>query len=451
MAKDIASLSTADKSALLAALVGAGMSAASSYTVDFFGDSQAGENSNANQYRAVGRGTQGIALSKGRFRFGRNLGVGGQTTTQVRARLNDVLTSPNGIVSFACGGNDLPLIANGTQSIQITIDNYKAMLDAILATGKRVNVDAIPPRTQAALTSGGLSSAQAVIAAKVREGLNRWLAQYVYAKSPTQVVFTSYDAALIDRTTTNGEPQAGFVRDGIHATPLGATTAGAVWLASMSAFAPPATLGALSQSDIADATYNPGGAMNVNPLLIGTAGTASGGVTGTVPTSFSANRESGTTATAVASTDGSSLTLTLGGATGGAASERLRVQGDTVNAGANTFAPGDVVFMEVFIDQANLVNVQSINLLLRANDGTTQSDILSFLNGGGVTEREAPNASRRLISLPYTIPAYSGSGTQRVTPYVKIDVAADGAGASGTITIRGLAVRKIPAGTTGLA
>jgi hypothetical protein len=141
-------LTAADAAAARAA-IGADTGGYAAPAIDFLGDSITAQNggntpvSNPSgavypnlgaHYESRGFAVYALMILGQRLRCGTNFGIGGQTTTAIRARLVDVLASPHRYVHVYAGVND---IGQGL-SLATTQSNLKAIYTDLIAAGKIV-------------------------------------------------------------------------------------------------------------------------------------------------------------------------------------------------------------------------------------------------------------------------------------------------------------------------
>lgn len=208
-----------------------------------------------------------------------NFGVGGNTTAQWAARVNDVIASSADVVVCLISTND----RTADFTLQQTQQNIEAVVAKLKNAGKIVVFIAETPRGGA----NALSAPRQAIHDQVRD----WIKSYL----PTLGVrvVDAYDALSDTSKTTI---------DGMHLNPNGARILGAILAKEIEdLFDSPALLP--RASSLYDATTNPFGQLNSNALLTGTTGTksASANTTGNVATGYNCAGSSWTGMTVVAS------------------------------------------------------------------------------------------------------------------------------------------------------
>ena len=212
-------------------------------------------------------------LSRGRVRFpsSLNFGVISDTTDMILARKSTWLAAPASFSIFFASTNDTALLSN-------TLAQRKANLTTIVtdlqASGIPVIVVPELPRTSFATSQlkQHLSCAQHL--RNMHDPANG-----IFVADPWLSLVQQMDA-------TNAAPISGMFYDGLHQAPAGSyyIAVEIVKIISM-LFPEPMCLLPSSNADVYDATDNPLGTINANPMLDGTSGTAGTGVTGDVATS----------------------------------------------------------------------------------------------------------------------------------------------------------------------
>lgn len=205
-------------------------------------------------------------LSRQRFHFPAtsNYGIPGNNSDDVLARIDSILSTDDaGVVVLDFETNDA---ANGVP-LSRSKTNYTTVVAKVLAAG-RIAVCIVPrPRD---ITASGLT----MTAAQANSNLNR--ADFIRGQhNPTAGVFvvdpTPY---LADRASTNMAMLAGMAYDGVHNTQLGGYWVGYA-LATLFGMGrgpglfPFVDVLATSTVDVYDATNNPRGAVNANPMMLG--------------------------------------------------------------------------------------------------------------------------------------------------------------------------------------
>lgn len=224
-----------------------------------------------------------------------NAGIPGNTTTQMRARLqSDVLSIQSGHVTLMAGTNDI----GGGVDLATILDNLQYMADAIRAAGRFLHFFTPP----ANITFAGNATQREKLSAVIQ-----WIRRYCASSGGCQF----YDAytPLVDPTSATGSPAAfGATANLLDSTHLGVRGAQLVAEYNQAAFnsavrtllVPPSSAG-----DVVSAT-NPNGNWFANPSLTGTGGTnvTSGSLTqaGSAPPNGMQRRCTGTITAGVTQT-----------------------------------------------------------------------------------------------------------------------------------------------------
>ena len=203
----------------------------------------------------------------GRLTLVKNAGVGGNTSAQILARVTDVTglaTMPGYCILPDCATNDL---VAGTASATI-ITNLQAICDALQAKGITVVICTVLP------IAGNAAHVQR------QEEVSRWIRDR--SEQPGFIV-CDWAARWGDPTTVG--PKAGYSTDGVHPTPVGAGAIGRVLAEALR----PHLGGSieLASHNLDQLT------INLNPMMVGTGGTASTGTSGSVATNWTTLRGSG--------------------------------------------------------------------------------------------------------------------------------------------------------------
>ena len=143
----------------------------------------------------------GLNLLGQRLELLGNLGIGGEVTGSIAARIQGAIALNPGWVHILAGTNDI-----GTaKTLAYSIGNLTAMYDAVQGEGIRLAVGTIPPRN-------GMTQAQKDATA----ALNGWVRDEATRRG---LVLIDYEAALTD-IATSGYPSAPstaqWTSDGIH-------------------------------------------------------------------------------------------------------------------------------------------------------------------------------------------------------------------------------------------
>jgi lysophospholipase L1-like esterase len=230
-------------------------------TLVLLGDSLTAAN-DAEQ-RNIGYFTWVNALLQGRFRVINYAGVGGQTTTQIKARVASDVIAYNPQWCIVMGGaND---IASDVDA-DVAFGNLTDICDDLVAAGIKVILSTVTPST-----SYNTSQRKAEYAS-----LNAQIAGY----AATDVTIVDMGSSYQDPGDTS-QPISGATYDGVHPSALGAYLMAANLVIDFdgSAIALPTLFADNHDADL----------LHVNPMMTGTAGTKSGSITGTVATGWTAS------------------------------------------------------------------------------------------------------------------------------------------------------------------
>lgn len=204
--------------------------------------------------------------------IGWNKGVSGDTIALIKARLvADVLPYHADVVWLSTGGNDavaLTTVANFKQ-------DFLTVANTILDSGSTLIVDLQHNRTS---WSNGNSE-------PLLMSYNRVIREF--AQATPGVILNDTMLAMTDYSNADGDPLAAYVSDAVHYTAKGAHAVAKKLVAQLggrtSGIFPGHNILPNNSKDLYDATYNPYGIINPNPLFYGTGGTAGANVTGTIP------------------------------------------------------------------------------------------------------------------------------------------------------------------------
>ena len=360
-----------------------------------------------------------------------NFGVGGDTTTMVRARVMTVISAAPDICVVHCGTNDI----YGGVSYATTTDNLAYIWGALTGAGITVIVVPVLPRAKDS-TSGLLP-----LNLRYRlQRINAWIRKT--APSMSNVYVADPTANIVDYTATGsnlGDPIGGisaavtaYTYDGLHPAVLGAYWMGKA-VADVIALNIPAAGAAFNNPvDVFDATENPNGNVILNGLLTGTGGTLtnSGALpSGTVATSWTLQGFLGTVA-------GSSTSLTLpNGATVpqqtivlGASSSAKIYQGVSSLGGLST---GDTVYSEVEVTVTGATNLNGF--FSQLYDSVTTTRCLNGSSGAYYPSQTWTGVLRT--------PEFVLGPSASLTTWLQFQTAAAG---GVTVDIRNWSVRKVP-------
>lgn len=198
---------------------------------------------------------------------GMNAGLSGDTTAQVRARMDAPGSPPSDIMIVSVGINSVTF---GVSALSIQSD-LQAICQFYLQRGIKVILSNIRPIGAAFVPDGHAQL-------RVRSDVNAWIREF--ATTTPDVVFWDVAAAYDDGS---GRPIAGYTVDGLHPSSLGSQHAAFSLLPIMQRLVKPVDQGAGPDT----INFFPNG------RLAGSRGTAGPGVKGRIANSFTAKMLSG--------------------------------------------------------------------------------------------------------------------------------------------------------------
>lgn len=217
-----------------------------------------------------------------------NAGVGGNSTTQMLARISADVIDKNGQWVFVMGGvND---IAAGTSAATI-LANLTSIITTLHAAGLHVILSTLTP------SSAFDTSTLGTVYYTVNQGIRDLAATY-----PWLMVTDAGPQYLDTSQPTLAVPLAGYTVDGVHPNALGASTIGAKMYTDLAAHVQIAASGAYVGLATADATAGRLYYSVPNQMCAGTAGAKVAPATGNVADGFVAS--AGGTWSKVARSDG---------------------------------------------------------------------------------------------------------------------------------------------------
>lgn len=310
-------------------------------TIVLLGDSITAGNTGENILftQTFGQFVWGNALSGHKFDLIYKAGIGGETSSQILARVeSDVIAYNPSHCMFLCGMNDSSDNDGTILLKQNIIDIYNKLNNAgifsfILTNTIRKNSN---QKNQQALS------------------VNKWMVEYFVDKPNCEII--DFCSALIDPTSLTAQPRANATRDDLHPSCLGGFLGGKVIAKHLTKYKSKYLLEASSYNDFSINTISKN--RLINPLLLGTSGLFQGSTTGDIATSHRIYTASGS---CVASKEnradgfGESQILTI---TADSASCVSRLECSTsglLNAGDVVYAMCDVVI-------ENAVNLNRIQL-----------------------------------------------------------------------------------------
>lgn len=247
-----------------------------------FGDSRANQNASItyNPPSKLARGWAPMTefLTRGRVRFDprtHNFGVSGDSVQQANARLNTVLTSSASFVVLLVGTNSINALIDDSATVQ-------AMAISIRDAGKIPIIIAEWPRTFASWSGSDPAKSAAMLLAYARK--------LKAMRSNRGMHIVDVWPELADPASVLAEPRLNFMNaDGLHNSPTNAFLTARKIADIVNLYLPDPGYGPLSNGDVYDPVLNPKGALNSNPLLAGTAGSA--------PTDYTTSVSTGLTTT----------------------------------------------------------------------------------------------------------------------------------------------------------
>lgn len=338
-----------------------------------------------------------------------NFGVAGENTSQILARVPQVIAANPGAVVVLAGVND------GQGSV-LSVAQTKANLLAIWTQLANAGILVVAMPILPASMWGGATTTNSQ--RRIIQQTNNWIKETV--PSIPNVILADPTAYLVDNTTAAGNQggiiggQSGAVTsyalDGLHPAQRGAFWTGYMIAQALAPyFNTPLTQSQQSALDIYNAADNPSGNMLSSAILTATTGGVAGtGASGVVPSSMTLQRGYGTVALAT----GSFVTSTL---PNGQSINKYRIA-MTAPSGSSTrdsitlsqsisVSPGDIVYVEVEEDVSGITSDSWLGqrLTMSANDGTKQYTL-------SVADPDTSPAS-------YLMPNYPFSGTLRTPKF----------------------------------
>ena len=228
-----------------------------------------------------------------KYFYGCNQGISGNELSQMAARTADVTQFTNAKVVVMGGGTNS---INSTTALADMKTDFLTCFNAFRAADMRVIILAVPHRDIITVPTAWSSSSSSV-ASKITKvnAFNTWL-QSLADADPNNVKIVRRDYLTADDVDNGLATPACIQSDGVHFTPKGGYNI-AVGNATYLGLA--AQINALVDPHTEFPAASTSGDLSPNPTLTGTSGTASTGATGSVATSFTVTRESGSTGVSV--------------------------------------------------------------------------------------------------------------------------------------------------------
>lgn len=275
--------------------------------VAVFGDSRSANailvNGTTNQFYARGLLNWARVLSKQAFDHATTdvTGTGGFTSAQVLASIQTGLPLTSaGTIVVLCSTNDRAAFLPASTSIT----NLLAIQNLVRSYGKvLIWLNEMPRGSSNVLAGSDLAAHLSVVS---------WL--NAQSSIPGVYVANSF-GRMVDPTSSSASPLSALFADGLHPDGNGSYVGpGQALLPIINSLFPYRPTLAPVTADAYDATNNPRGVLNANPMMTGTGGTKNVGAgtsfTGSVADNYTANINNGTGVTVVAS---KVTTTTFGG------------------------------------------------------------------------------------------------------------------------------------------
>lgn len=368
-------------------------------------------------------------LNGGKLQAVANAGVSGNTVGNVLSRVDnaygDGSSSTRGLAGIGSLGYIVVRIgtndARASTSIASLAATYTSLLNKLATYAGRVIILAVPP-----LSNSGFNA--------LAVQYNTWLAAFAVA-TPSKFTFVDDCSAL--RDGSNVQIASFFNADGIHFIGAGTMQAGITGAAAFGAVLGNYVPGLALAGDVYPAQPQ----WFVNPANAGTAGSASGGFSGTVATGLSiSNYGSGISGTCsiVAADAGDAnptpwqrITPTATNYTG--AGEAIRIASTLAGRAIGASDPSEFEHeIEIRLNALNCDKFLGLNSWVQGASGVMSAS-LPMLMGGGVQTRQA-------------IARHKMARTSLVTHasailYIDLKTAAIFSGAMGSIDFRNVTVR----------
>jgi lysophospholipase L1-like esterase len=196
-----------------------------------------------------------------------NFGISGQTSTQIAARVSDVVASGAGVCVVCAGTND---ITGGLTTAQ-TQSNLAAIYDALAAA--QILVIALPILPRTLLTEPQYSFPQKI---------NDWIQQQGAVRPGFRYI---YPFTFSDPYSLSFSPRPDWTYDGLHPKAIGAFAIATPIAEYLNTLIPYSAPEIRSVTDY----WNPSnlrGPVNPNPMVAGVLGTLGAGITGAVADAY---------------------------------------------------------------------------------------------------------------------------------------------------------------------
>ena len=331
-------------------------------------------------------------------------GVGGNTTAQMLARIDDVLDhEPTLVCLLTSGVNDnISGVAGET-----TRANLTAIFDACQAAGAIVICGTIPMATN--ITGGEITTLHQT---------NAWLQAQAGVRHGLIVV----DVAEAVTDPTSGAWASTLTRDsGVHPNALGAYAIARKFVAALDKYVSGHTIRL-------DRSVNDPAELAPNPNLTGTGGGKSGTVTGDSPAStFTANVTATVSKVARTDTPGEWYRLVIASTTG---------SGFVTQDVSSGWAVGDTIQIAVELRSPDPSTLALTNLQVYADQRTSGGTLVSTHASTFSYSSAVPEIDGTLVAVPppFTIAEGTAGG------YLRAGIKVDGAG---TIDLGLISIKKI--------
>jgi lysophospholipase L1-like esterase len=348
----------------------------------------------------------------------KNAGIGGNTTTQMQARMQaDVLAySPSHMTIWGGTNDGWTVLAD----VDATFARMAAMLDTARAAG-----------IYTFLISETTANTKGLTYPRHVQYYNELLRGY--AATHAGVEFWDFNSAITDPTNVNGFNKGTMLRDGLHLGPLGASTIGrdivAKQLARFSTPLAQLPVSLIDTQDISSEVRN----IAPNPLMTGTSGTIGSGHTGTLPSGWTSSGQAATLSVQ-ARTDGIGSDLKAVITASASGSFFL-----TLNVNQTRLVPGQKYVLEASMGVDATAAVNAVSLTAQANVSAT---VYRYGFGypvqvAGVSDSLAVMSDLKLRSRVFTAPAATYTSA---TILLRVGFAAAG---SATVRLGRVALKKV--------
>lgn len=359
-------------------------------TLVLLGDSITAGNSVTSQgtiipYRTniEGQVVWGNYLSGYKFDIVANLGIGGETSTQILARVQSVIDINPSHCIVLCGMND----PAGEVANQLLIDNIKAIYESLSNAG--IFVFFCTPTTRVGDTQKNSQSLRA----------RAFMMSYFSTKPNIEII--DLCSAWIDSSSLTALPVLSNLRDDLHPSIIGGYTGGKEISKTFSKFKTKYNfpISAYDDYNITDRCTQ----LLKNPMMIGTGGNNAGAVTGTVAKDHNVYIiQAGTcNCSKEARSDGFGEYQVFD-ITGSALNSNIR------HEARSNYIPiiGDKVYAEAEIVIENCTNFEAVRLFLLVSN-TTVSSVFANESADNISNFNTTTP----ISLTYRTPIYTVTST----------------------------------------